>query len=523
MQNERESIWFANIEKLCLLGMILGMPFWNLSSRWHIPFGHNLSLSFLNIGLIVLIIWHFRTGEIKIPHKRFIFCMALWFLLCCTIGAITFPYYTPQVMEILQNSKFMANIIKVWPEAASYPYIACVGLYYSFVRQLFRDFLIPFFGMYIILYNLYGKGTMKKGIYFISNGVFALSLVMEVFSIFEIWWLWTKSPFCEKVLNLVMFNLYDIGSSFGWWPMPLVGRLRNFCAEPAFFGIIAIFMIPVLSIRIINGKKWELIPFTVFMTMFVAARSLTAVYIFLGVIGLFIVGLIIFRYPHWKRMMIATIGIVVLAYAINMIGMIGGQSLQNNSSEANAAKSASAITSYNNSLSITYHGPGARVVESVAAFQTGIHNPIFGVGRGYEAPFMEQLVPESLKSQPEYHNWMIVLDKRTFVKSSIPVLNQITRTFAWGGIPGLLFFLMPVLYSFYLCWKKRDWLRQDVGLLLLLVMVCGELVCQVGNTMIVVFPYGTAILLLCLEAKEKTDLIILKDDNKTRAGRFWEI
>ena len=66
---------------------------------------------------------------------------------------------------------------------------------------------------------------------------------MGIYSLFEIWWIWTGNSYCEQILITINRNLYTPEFAHGWWP-PLLwkGQVRSFAPEPSFFGIFMVFM-----------------------------------------------------------------------------------------------------------------------------------------------------------------------------------------------------------------------------------------------------------------------------------------
>lgn len=105
---------------------------------------------------------------------------------------------------------------------------------------------------------------------------------MGIYSLFEIWWIWTGNSYCGQILITINRNLYTPEFAHGWWP-PLLwkGQVRSFAPEPSFFGIYAAFIIPFLWYRIFyENRKLEfvLLIYFVFMVFMTKARTATVIY-----------------------------------------------------------------------------------------------------------------------------------------------------------------------------------------------------------------------------------------------------
>lgn len=530
---------YIRIEEFLLTALIISLPFSNLAGHWHLGFaGSNLTTSFLILALAILWIWHIKTGEVVFPHKKFILLTMAWFVLCLTIGMVTCAYYTDQVNNILMQSSLASFSRKLGLSEQDSIIIGHLRLYFKFLKLMFRDFFLPLFGIYIVFYNLFmRKSLFRKEAQRISIAAFILSLALECFSIPEIVWIWTQSPACESFLKFVNTHIYDIGSAYGSWPPLLLPRVRSLCPEPAIFGILSLFLLPILAMRIINGKKWEIIPIAFLGVMIAGSKSISTIYVLAVMIVIFLTGCAICKYKNWARFLIAFVVLITLTgYVLNLSGTVVGNYVQALHSESAVASLKNdgqqptgqlmeesfksnimqIIETYNKSLQLEYHGPGSRVVETKAAMMTGIQHPIFGVGYGYENAYMAELSTPEMLQIDEYRMFVNYVKQRTFVRSGIPVLNQVTRVFARAGIIGLCLFLTPLAYSLYLVCKKRSWLSRDMGLLMLICMVCGEFISLMGNFIFYPYVISLALLLIYLESPTQNILVGQNTEHNNR-------
>lgn len=322
---------------------------------------------------------------------------------------------------------------------------------------------------------------------------------MELYSIIEIIWLWTGNHFCEYILTIINVHLYDPAVSNDWWP-PLLwkNQLRSFCLEPSFFGIIVNFLIPFLWIKLLNNKSGKIL-YTAMLIMAVymifLTNARTAIIIYLGELFLFCILSGIIQFKRWKSMIICLLIVTGICFGSSIIKTAvlqnENQSLVNNSMQY-----------VNDNIisigDIQKRSNTARMGNTVATFKVGLENPIFGVGKGYQAPFLQHNFPDFAKNDYEVLKWTKDMKEKTFLISGYPVLNQYAAIFMWNGTLGLILFLIPIIYIFYFVIIKKQILHEPTFICISVALV-GQLFCMLSNEFFYTFPISLSLVYCYIE------------------------
>ena len=129
----------------------------------------------------------------------------------------------------------------------------------------------------------------------------------------------------------------------------------------------------------------------------------------------------------------------------------------------------------------------ARFGNTTALIKIGLDYPVTGVGMGLHSPYMEDRIPEFAQDNYEVKNWIKDMHEKTFLKSGLPILNEYAALFAWEGLPGVLFFLFPLLNLMkrIIIQRRKKINFGKVGLLSALV---GQLACMLSSEMFLTYP-----------------------------------
>ncbi|WP_418475309.1 O-antigen ligase family protein [Dialister hominis] len=316
---------YKKIEEWLLFFMILFIPLKSLPARYKLPLlGKNVAVALLVTMCVVCLIWWLRNKkEFHIPHAKFVGLFCFWVILCTSIGAFTYPFYPGAIDAALADKSAVKTIAHVWPGIVNTTSAIHLVHLFGNIGGLIKGLLLPFVGMYVVLFSLYGRNS-RRGVEWVSKAVVTMACLMGLYSIFEIYWLWTGNLFCQNLLMTINRHLYDPGIMSGWWP-PILweGQLRSYLTEPSFFGIIGSFMVPFLWYRIFQeNRKIEYLLLLYFVLMIFMTKSRTAIVIYLGEVFCLLLFSIILRYKQWWKACLAVVLGTILSFGIYIEGSV---------------------------------------------------------------------------------------------------------------------------------------------------------------------------------------------------------
>lgn len=507
---------FYEIEKYLLYLMVLTIPIDNLPERYGLPVSiRNVHYTFLILAILIATIYftNHRTiyNEISKAVKIYLLIFILWPIFCTLIGVINFPYWDNQSDIYLKSTNVVRKIVLFYPDILNN--IALLHLKYgiSLILNIVSDFFIPLIGIPFTLFIMFRKKDKKEMMNVISLAATILACVLSLYSIIEIFWLLTGSVESANILKFVNTLLYDSRNN-DWWP-PLLwnGQLRSFTYEPSFFGIIAMFILPLLWYRSFGLGKKKIIPLLILFTwMIFLTRSRTAQVIFLGEFLLLLVLSLYGKYKSWQQCVCGILLITILAFIIfisapSMVNFIcnAKNDGQNQSIETTISRyineDVSSIGIENKRSNI------ARWGNMVATFKVGTEHPILGVGNGLQHKYIENNIPSFAVSDEEINFWIERLNRNGFMKAGFPDLNSYTVIFACYGLIGLIIYLIPVFYLALQIIKKRSHILNDFGNICLIICLCGQLVCLLCNHFMYTYPLALATV-ICLLSKSKAQI-----------------
>lgn len=504
---------FYDIEKYLLYLIILTIPIDALPKRYAISkIIGNLPFSFLLLAIIIGMIFLIKHKDIYYsiskPLKLYFVVCIFWPILCTIVGVFIFPYWNTEANEFLKNTGMVQKIAIFYPAILDNTVLLHLKYGFSQILRTIHDFLIPMIGFPFIFYLMFKNKRKEEILNVVSKGAIFSAIALTLYSFVEIPWLLTGNQQCENILKFINPLLYDPTSN-NWWP-PLLwpGQLRSFTYEPSFFGIISMFILPLLWYRvfILKGKKFLLL-LIMFTWMIFLTKSRTAQVIFIGEILLLVLLSIYGKYKSWIRCISGILISTIIAFIIFLsvpflldflstgeknlenqtIGQAATQYFEEDVSSIGIQKTRSNMARWGN---------------MVATFTVGIKHPLFGVGAGLQHMYIADNIPSFINNDGEINFWLSRLKSNGFLNNGFPNLNSYTVVFACFGIIGLLLYIFPILYFTYIGFHRRKYIFNDADAVYLIIAFCGQLACLLCNHMMYTYPISLAAV-LCLLEKSK--------------------
>ena len=113
---------------------------------------------------------------------------------CTILGVFSFPFYDTVIYTYLINTSVVQKLYALFPSFVGNEFILQVKLMVSLVWYLFRNFIFPLMGLFLIIFNLY-KDDCKKGLDTIVNAARILTILCIAYSVIEVSWLWSGSDY----------------------------------------------------------------------------------------------------------------------------------------------------------------------------------------------------------------------------------------------------------------------------------------------------------------------------------------
>ena len=502
IMNER----FLKAQSILLFVMIITMPITMLPERYILPkIMKNVPSFILMVNLLVMF-FSLRTtsrfSKVDNRIKKILFLIILWPLVCTIHGFLTFPYWNNEIDQAISDSSIINFLAKHFSFILNSSFLH-LKLFLSYTWNLFKDCLFPLIGIPAIIIYLYSY-KKERVIDFVSDASFALALLFSLYSFIEIIWLWTGFDICKAILIFINTHLYDPATTHGWWPKLIyTNQLRSFAFEPAFFGIYALFLIPILWYRIWGKRNVKEIPLLFFfMIMLYMTNARTANVFYLCEIVLLIIAS---YFSKNNRNIKATFKIVALSLVSFSIVIICNSVLplyfQKNIvvEDVNFEK---LTTSYvdNNITSVgklNKRSNTARYGNTIAMFKIGLHHPVFGVGTKLFSPYMVEEIPSFAINDKEINLWKNMMEDKTFIKSSFPILNYYAAIYSQYGTLGLLLFLLPSIYLLKMVIFNRAYWLGDFRNICITIAFLGQLACLMSNNLFYVYPISLGLMFCC--------------------------
>lgn len=487
-------IIIRKLEELCFMGMIVFLPLGNIPIRFRlINTLHSLPFLCCLIGMFLIFIENCKYNKSKskiIEHKAFWAVYVAWPILCILIGSIRYPYFSETNMGSapwIPQLKYIFGFLH-----GSYLDAACSS--FLFIYRDVKEELFPMVAGVIFVTHLY-RNDWKRGVRKAMISSCILVILCSLYSIPEMIWLWTHNSNCEAILKSINVYLYDVPLPPAWHP-PLLwfGQLRSLFDEPSSLGIIGSFLFPLLLLIPEKNKNWyayKIVLCTFFLLMILMTQSRTAVCLLLGELLLLIVWGGITRNKNIWKILLCSIFLSVSIYNIAPTPLSSSSiPLSDNYITRNIQSVASSSKRSN----------GARYGMTVAAFRVGLEHPVFGVGRGFESLYMEEVLPEFAKENEEIQGWMANSRSKGITKMGCFILNQYTEEFATGGIIGIVIFLIPPLFLLHKAIRKGLWKKLTPAILI--VTLIGQLAAMFSGPYWITYPIIIGLLFCCINDNE---------------------
>lgn len=502
-------MFFQVIERICLIGIILGLPLSEMPVRYRLINSLNsLPEVFCMIGVlficIELVIKKKRVGNYK--EMAFLSLYTIWPIICIIIGAYTYSFYTD--MNLLDTPR-MIKLWKLMPGINDNTFLV-VGSAILNIWRMIKEELFPFLGGVALTYHLYYR-NWKLGFKDIRIAAVILGIICFIYSIPELLWIWSENIECENLLKFINVHLYDVPQPPAWHP-PLLwrGQLRSVFDEPSSFGAVSSFIFPFL-LTISAKNKWQYIVKSIFIGLYVlmifSTQSRTALGIFLvEIISLAVIYISNHSRYYKKKITFLVLSMVLGMLFYNVCPPIVKNIIPTGNSTASAglfgvAKNENYLERNIGSLgNVSERSNGARYGITVGSFIVGIDHPILGVGRGYESLYIEQCLPDFARNNDEINKWMANCREKGITEMGCFILNQYTQIFATSGILGVILFIFPPFYCGIRILKRRK-LLSDEMVLTLFVIFLGQLAAMFSGPYRFTYPIVLAL-----------TYIIVKDD-----------
>lgn len=505
---------FYDMEKYLLYLMVLTIPIDALPERYGIP------VNFRNIHFVFLLIAIFIAGihlarhrliynEIPKVVKVYLLVFILWPIFCTIIGVIDFPYWSNQADIYLKNTNMVKRIALFYPDILNNESLLHVKYGISLILYIFRDFFVPLLGIPFVLFMMFREKDKKEIMNVIARAATILAIALSLYSIVEILWLFTGCEYCEIILIFINTLLYDPESNDWWPPLLWSGQLRSFTYEPSFFGMISMFVIPLLWYWAFGLNERKIIPLLIIFTLMIfLTRSRTAQVIFLGEILLLLVFSLYGKYKFWRQCILGILAATIFSFVIFISAPSIVSFLCNDKTEEQNQSLETAVSRYIDddlsSIGIEKKRSNiARWGNMVATFKVGTKHPVFGVGYGLQHEYIADNIPTFALDDGEINFWIERLKKNGFMKAGFPDLNSYTVVFACYGILGLVLYLIPAFFITIRILKTRIYTLSDFGNVCLIVCLYGQLACLLCNHFMYTYPLALASV-ACLMKKDRS-------------------
>lgn len=511
---------YYKIQELLLCAMIISLPLMRIPDRYTLfSMGNNLSMVFLFFSILLFIVYSIWNKKTEFPFKPYFTISVAWIVFCTILGVFSFPFYDTVIYTYLINTSVVQKLYALFPSFVGNEFILQVKLMVSLVWYLFRNFIFPLIGLFLIIFNLY-KDDCKKGLDTIVNAARILTILCIAYSIIEVSWLWSGSDYLASILVTINNSLYDPVVQSGWWPPELwPGQLRSLALEPSYFSMIAVFLAPLLGIHYVNSKnKLDIILAFLLVVMIFLTRARTGVVVYLFELVAFIVLSLIFRYKSWWKLCLFTIGLSVLSYSFAIVGdSVVSPIIKASISQTNTTKETPQAISVEKALdkyidsnvksvsNTSSRSNSARFGNTVAMFNVGLDHLAFGVGRGLHSSYMVDKFPDFAKDSGEVKRWTEDVLQKGFLAFEYPVLNEFAAILAWFGLIGEILFITPILYILYRTYKIKKYINNPT-LVYLLVAFFGQIACFMSNEFILAYPILVGILICYIKFYEHNDI-----------------
>lgn len=508
---------FYKIEKFLLYLMVLTTPI-DLLPEWY-----SLPATFRNVHYAILLIaicvaslhfiknrdFYYKSNNLV---KAYLLICFFWTSFCTIIGVLKFPYWNEQANVFLQNTSMVQKIAIFYPNIIHNNELLHLKYCISLILNTFHNIFIPLCGIPFVFYVMFKNKEKREILDVVSRAAFILASVLTLYSLIEIPWLLTENEFCANLLKFINKFLYDANSNDWWPPLLWKNQLRSFTYEPAFFGIIAMFILPMLWYRAFQLKeKKVLILLVLFTCMIFFTRSRTAQVVLLGEIGLLLLLSVYGKYKCWISHITAIIILTMFSFFIFLSAPITVSFFSESEIDSSMSVESMAYHYYKNDVSSigieNTRSNIARWGNMIATFNVGMSHPILGVGAGLQHMYIADNIPAFAQCDNEINFWVRRLREKGFMETGFPNLNSYLTIMACFGIPGLFMYLLPILYLVITIYKIKKYIFKDFGFICATIAFCGQIACLLSNHFMYTYPIVLATIVSLLSKDKQASSI----------------
>lgn len=505
-------------QKLLILAIVF-LPI----NNFHISLpiiGSILSYLFLLLGVLFFVYKTIIEKEgLESDERFFIYFLGvlmLWKCICSILGTYEYSFNHLIWLEQIEKLKYLLQsfhdfgieiddltALKIW-----------IGI--RAVKNSILDIFLTY-GVSVWVYHLYihEKNESGEKTVFFSHIIFAVCVLCStliLYSFFEIGYL-RGNRFCANLLSMINPLLYEVKAVHGWWP-PLLwkNQLRSLFAEPSFFGIGSTFVIPFLFYKMLKSKNKGLffVVYGIFIVMLFMTRARTAVVLFLMQCFLFLVYAFGFNKKYIKNTL-KILCVSGVSFYIALSLMSGFKPISDNSYGVPSLQSTAFDYVNDNIISIVGNkrSNSARVANIRATFLTGFQHPLFGVGMNLTSAYVNDNLTEEDLMNEEVRNWSKYMREDGAIKSPIPVLNQFSNEIAYFGIPGLVLYILPMVFILQRLIKLlKSGLNLEIACVSIAYM--SSLVAMLSNVAFFTYYVLTGLMLKLLHNEAKGEKKVMK-------------
>ena len=115
--------------------------------------GNNLSMVFLFFSILLFIVYSIWNKKTEVPFKTYFSISVVWIVFCTILGVFFFFLFIDTVIyTYLINTSVVQKLYALFPSFVGNEFILQVKLMVSLVWYLFRNFIFPLIGLFLIIF-----------------------------------------------------------------------------------------------------------------------------------------------------------------------------------------------------------------------------------------------------------------------------------------------------------------------------------------------------------------------------------
>lgn len=443
--------------------------------------------------LLKVIEFYKEKTKLEIQEKnqlKFIGLLLCIFLICNIQGLLIYPYYDELLAGPLSQIEKLPHLLQFLQQHDVIVSVQNIFMSWIGVRAIKGTILnvIYTFGFSFIIYLIIKKEypAYVKVLYKCT----AVSIcIISVYSCIELFYL-AGNPVAKIILVNINPMLHPIAVEHGWWPKLLSEhQVRSVFSEPSRMGNYAAFALPFLWTQFLKAKKIVSLKavsliFYTFLIFMTKARTPVAMY--WGLLGLFIVTVIVYTRKKYFRQIAGILTVSALSLLLSLsfmkIFMVQQQEV---SVESYLSDNVGSLTKGN------ARSNGARYALIRSNFKTGIEHPVFGVGNQLTSSYTVHNFNEYDLQNREVQLWVRSFKEKGVLRYGLDAMNEYVSQFAQYGIIGLLVFLFPLFFILIQLFHKLKHTDRDEQLdtLAVTLSLIGSAVAGCNGSLTLLYTY----------------------------------